>query len=111
MRQEERKTIHAAVIGAALFLLIQIFRTPLGHIEDKDLLLAFYLISGCCTVAFGFAIFAQGRLLFSNKLSKARLYTSALFLGVSIFDFLHVLSFVGIPGVASYISSDSPYGC
>ncbi|MEI2396427.1 putative bifunctional diguanylate cyclase/phosphodiesterase [Paenibacillus phytohabitans] len=104
MRQEERKTIHAAVIGAALFLLIQIFRTPLGHIEDKDLLLAFYLISGCCTVAFGFAIFAQGRLLFSNKLSKARLYTSALFLGVSIFDFLHVLSFVGIPGVASYIS-------
>ncbi|AIQ56869.1 putative bifunctional diguanylate cyclase/phosphodiesterase [Paenibacillus borealis] len=104
MRQEERKTIHAAIIGAALFLLIQIFRTPLGHIEDKDVLLAFYLILGCCTVAFGFAIFAQGWLLFSNKLSKARLYTSALFLGVCIFDFLHVLSFAGIPGIASYIS-------
>ncbi|WP_339222941.1 EAL domain-containing protein [Paenibacillus sp. FSL H8-0332] len=104
MRQEERKTIHAAILGAALFLLIQIFRTPLGQIEDKDLLMAFYLILGCCTVAFGFAIFAQGWLLFANSLSKARLYTSALFLGVSIFDFLHVLGFVGIPGIIPYIS-------
>ncbi|WNS40899.1 EAL domain-containing protein [Paenibacillus sp. MMS20-IR301] len=103
MRQEERKTIHAAILGAALFLLIQIFRAPLGQIEDKDLILAFYLILGCCTVAFGFAVFAQGWLLFANKLSRARLYTSALFLGVSIFDFLHILSFVGIPAVSSYI--------
>lgn len=106
MRQEERKTIHAAILGAVLFLLIQIFRTPLGRIEDKDLLIAFYLILGCCTVAFGFAIFAQGWLLFANSLSKARLYTSALFLGVSIFDFLHVLGFVGIPGITSYISPE-----
>lgn len=104
MRQEERKTIHAAVLGAVLFLLIQIFRTPLGLIEDKDLLMALYLVLGCCTVAFGFAIFAQGWLLFSSRLSRARLYTSALFLGVSIFDFLHVLGFTGIPGIASYIS-------
>ncbi|WP_405108453.1 EAL domain-containing protein [Paenibacillus sp. FSL K6-1217] len=104
MRQEERKTIHAAILGAALFLLIQIFRTPLGQIEDKDLLMALYLILGCCTVSFGFAIFAQGWLLFANSLSRARLYTSALFLGVSIFDFLHVLGFVGIPGITSYIS-------
>ncbi|WP_340021918.1 EAL domain-containing protein [Paenibacillus sp. FSL K6-1096] len=104
MRQEERKTIHAAVLGAVLFLLIQIFRTPLGLIEDKDLLMALYLILGCCTVAFGFAIFAQGWLLFSSRLSRARLYTSALFLGVSIFDFLHVLGFTGIPGITSYIS-------
>ncbi|QUL56200.1 EAL domain-containing protein [Paenibacillus tritici] len=104
MRQEERKTIHAAILGAVLFLLIQIFRTPLGHIEDKDLFMAFYLILGCCTVAFGFAVFAQGWLLFANRLSRARLYTSALFLGVCIFDFLHVLGFVGIPGITSYIS-------
>lgn len=106
MRQEERKTIHAAILGAALFLLIQIFRTPLGLIEDKDLLMALYLVLGCCTVAFGFAIFAQGWLLFSNRLSRARLYTSALFLGVCIFDFLHVLGFTGIPGIVSYISME-----
>jgi hypothetical protein len=42
MRQEERKTILAAIIGAALFLLIQIFRTPLSNIENQDVLLALY---------------------------------------------------------------------
>ncbi|WP_151732878.1 putative bifunctional diguanylate cyclase/phosphodiesterase [Paenibacillus tengchongensis] len=106
MRQEERKTIHAAIIGAALFLLIQIFRTPLGNIQNEDLLLALYLIAGCCNIAFSFAIFAQGWLFFSDKLSKARLFTSALFLVVCIFDFLHTLSFVGISYVASFITPE-----
>ncbi|WP_150273028.1 putative bifunctional diguanylate cyclase/phosphodiesterase [Paenibacillus tepidiphilus] len=106
MRQEERKTIHAAIIGAALFLLIQIFRTPLGNIQNEELLLALYLIAGCCNIAFSFAIFAQGWLFFSDKLSKARLFTSALFLGVCIFDFLHTLSFTGISYIASYINSE-----
>ncbi|OKP97311.1 bifunctional diguanylate cyclase/phosphodiesterase [Paenibacillus sp. P46E] len=106
MRQEEKKTIHAAIIGAVLFLLIQIFRTPLGNIEDKDMLSALYLIIGCCNVAFAFAIFAQGWLFFANRLSKARLHTSALFLGVCILDFLHTLSFAGIPAVSSYINAE-----
>lgn len=106
MRQEEKKTIHAAVWGAALFLLIQLFRTPLSHIEDRDVLSALYLIIGCCNIAFAFAIFAQGWLFFSDKLSKARLYTSALFLGVCIFDFLHTISFVGIPVISAHINSE-----
>ncbi|AIQ51201.1 bifunctional diguanylate cyclase/phosphodiesterase [Paenibacillus sp. FSL R7-0331] len=106
MRQEERKTIQAAIIGAVLFLLIQIFRTPLSQIENQDVMLALYLIAGCCNIAFGFAIFAQGGLFFSDKLSKARLYISALFLGVCTFDFLHILSFVGIPAISSIISPD-----
>lgn len=106
MRQEERKTIQAAIIGAVLFLLIQIFRTPLSNIENPKVMLALYLIIGCCNIAFAFAIFAQGWLFFSDKLSKARLYTSALFLGVCIFDFLHMLSFVGVPGISSIISAD-----
>ncbi|SET92565.1 bifunctional diguanylate cyclase/phosphodiesterase [Paenibacillus sp. NFR01] len=106
MRQEEKKTIHAAVIGAALFLLIQIFRTTLGQIENQDALLALYLIVGCCNIALGFAVFAQGWLFFSDKLSKARLYTSALFLGVCLFDFLHTLSFVDIPVISTYIGTD-----
>lgn len=106
MRQEEKKTIHAAVIGAALFLLIQIFRTTLGQIENQDALQALYLIVGCCNIALGFAVFAQGWLFFSDKLSKARLYTSALFLGVCLFDFLHTLSFVDIPVISTYIGTD-----
>lgn len=106
MRQEEKKTIRTAILGAILFLLIQIFHTPLDQIDDWDLISALYLIAGCCNIAFAFAIFAQGWLFFSDRLSRARLYASALFLGVCIFDFLHTLSFVGIPWISSFVSSE-----
>ncbi|MDQ0195131.1 putative bifunctional diguanylate cyclase/phosphodiesterase [Paenibacillus wynnii] len=105
MKQEEKKTIHAAIGGALLFLLIQIFHSSLNQAYDWDMLSAFYLIAGCCNVAFAFSIFTQGWLFFSNRLSKGRLYTAALFLGVSIFDFIHTLGFVGVPFISSYISS------
>ncbi|ASA19672.1 putative bifunctional diguanylate cyclase/phosphodiesterase [Paenibacillus donghaensis] len=104
MRQEEKKTITAAIAGAILFLLIQIFHTTLEGFDDGVLISALYLIAGCCNVAFGFAIFAQGWLFFSDRLSKARLYVSALFLGVCMLDFLHTLSFVGIPSISTYVS-------
>ncbi|MCL6601373.1 MAG: EAL domain-containing protein [Paenibacillus sp.] len=105
MKQEEKKTIRAALGGALLFLLFQIFHTQLNQGDNLDMLSAFYLIAGCCNVAFAFSVFSQGWLFFSNRLSKGRLYTAALFLGVSIFDLLHTLSFVGVPFISSYISS------
>ncbi|WP_410513977.1 EAL domain-containing protein [Paenibacillus sp. BR2-3] len=106
MKQEEKKTIHAAIGGAVLFLLVQIFHTSLDRFDNWDMLSAFYLIAGSINVAFAFAIFAQGWLFFSNRLSRERLYSSALFLGVCIFDFLHTLGFIGIPMISSYISSE-----
>jgi diguanylate cyclase (GGDEF)-like protein len=106
MRQEEKKTIQAAILGALLFLFIQVFHTTLDRINDWDIASALYLIVGCCTVAFGFAIFAQGWLLFSSRLSKGRLYAAALFGGICILDFLHTLSFVGVPLISSAISPE-----
>lgn len=106
MGREERKTIHAAILGGMLFLLIQIFHTSLNRIDDWDLLSALYLVVGCCNVAFGFAIFSQGWLFFSSRLSQGRLYAAGLFLGICIIDFLHTLSFVGIPLISSFISSE-----
>ena len=105
MKQEEKKTIHAAIGGALLFILIQIFHSSLSQGNDSDMISAFYLIAGCCNVAIAFSIFAQGWLFFSNRLSKGRLYTSALFLGISIFDFMHTLGFVGVPFISTYINS------
>ncbi|ETT62892.1 MULTISPECIES: EAL domain-containing protein [Paenibacillus] len=104
MRQEEKKTIQAAAVGALLFLLIQIFHTSLNRLDDWDIISSLYLIVGCCNVAFGFAIFAQGWLFFSSRLSKGRLYAAALFGGICIIDFLHTLGFVGIPLISSFIT-------
>ncbi|OMD79831.1 putative bifunctional diguanylate cyclase/phosphodiesterase [Paenibacillus odorifer] len=104
MRQEEKKTIQAAAVGALLFLLIQIFHTSLNRLDDWDIISSLYLIVGCCNVAFGFAIFAQGWLFFSSRLSKGRLYAAALFGGICIIDFLHTLGFVGVPLISSFIT-------
>ncbi|WP_339316924.1 EAL domain-containing protein [Paenibacillus sp. FSL R10-2734] len=106
MRQEEKKTIQAAIIGALLFLLIQIFHTSLNRLDDWDIVSALYLIVGCCNVAFGFAIFAQGWLFFSSRLSKGRLYVAALFGGICIIDFLHTLGFVAFPLISSFITPE-----
>lgn len=106
MRQEEKKTIQAAIIGALLFLFIQIFHTSLNRLDNWDIISALYLIVGCCTVAFGFAIFAQGWLFFSSRLSKGRLYVAALFGGICIIDFLHTLGFVAFPFISSLITPE-----
>ncbi|AKG33779.1 putative bifunctional diguanylate cyclase/phosphodiesterase [Paenibacillus durus] len=109
MKIEEKKTLLTAVFGAALFLLIQSMHIALNGHNEREALSALYLISSWCTSAFGFAIFAQGWLLFSNQLSRGRLYSSALFLGVCVFDLLHTLGFIGIPFIQNVISEDRAF--
>ncbi|MFD1775627.1 putative bifunctional diguanylate cyclase/phosphodiesterase [Paenibacillus rhizophilus] len=106
MNREEKKTVLAAVCGAALFLLVQTLHITLEGTVERNTLSTLYLIASWCTSAFGFAIFAQGWLLFSNQLSRGRLYSSALFLGVCVFDLLHTFGFVGVPFIKSIISED-----
>lgn len=106
MKKEEKKTVWAAACGAALFLLIQSLHPALSSVSTRNMLSVLYLIAGWCTSAFGFAIFAQGCLLFSGQLSKGRLYVSALFLGVCIFDLLHTFGFIGVPFLHPIVSED-----
>lgn len=106
MNREEKRTVLVAVCGAALFLLIQSLHITLKGTFERNTLSALYLVASWCTSVFGFAIFAQGWLLFSNQLSRGRLYSSALFLGVCVFDLLHTLGFVGVPFIRSIISED-----
>lgn len=66
------------------------------QVMDKDAFrTVFILLSSCCAAA-SFAIFSQGWLLFSHKLSRYRLYTAALFLCVAVVDLLQSLSLVGV---------------
>ncbi|AIQ11853.1 putative bifunctional diguanylate cyclase/phosphodiesterase [Paenibacillus durus] len=109
MKIEEKKTLLTAVCGAALLLLVQSMHVTLNGDNEREALSALYLISSWCTSAFGFAIFAQGWLLFSNQLSRGRLYSSALFLGVCVFDLLHTLGFIGIPFIQTVISEDRAF--
>ncbi|MBY9080838.1 EAL domain-containing protein [Paenibacillus sp. HN-1] len=106
MKSERNKTVWTVAGGAVLFLLILTLHPGLNRAGDVGAMSALYLIAGWLTSALGFSIFAQGWLLFSSQLSKGRLYTSALFLGVCVFDLLHTFGFVGAPFINHLISHD-----
>lgn len=106
MKSEQIKTVWTVAGGAVLFLLILTLHPALNRAGDIGAMSALYIIAGWLASALGFAIFAQGWLLFSSQLSKGRLYTSALFLGVCVFDLLHSLGFVGTPFISHLISRD-----
>jgi len=69
---------------------------PLQEMDPRAIQTISILLGSCCTAA-SFAIFSQGWLLFSHKLSRYRLYTAALFLCVAVFDLLQMLSLMGMP--------------
>lgn len=56
-----------------------------------------HLLAGLLCLAVSFAIFAQGWILFIDKLSKQRLYTAVLFTMIGILDILFAASYGGIP--------------
>ncbi|MED5019020.1 EAL domain-containing protein [Paenibacillus chibensis] len=96
-RVEEKRTIKAALWGIMLFAAVQLAESVFKfQVMDKDAFrTVFILLSSCCAAA-SFAIFSQGWLLFSHKLSRYRLYTAALFLCVAVVDLLQSLSLVGV---------------
>ncbi|MEC0368722.1 putative bifunctional diguanylate cyclase/phosphodiesterase [Paenibacillus chibensis] len=96
-RVEEKRTIKAALWGIMLFAAVQLAESVFDfQVMDKDAFrTVFILLSSCCAAA-SFAIFSQGWLLFSHKLSRYRLYTAALFLCVAVVDLLQSLSLVGV---------------
>ncbi|WP_127576395.1 putative bifunctional diguanylate cyclase/phosphodiesterase [Paenibacillus barengoltzii] len=94
IRAEERTTIIQGVIGlAAMIGVVQLSawnRFPPGTAEVVQTL---HLLTGLMCMAISFAIFAQGWILFTDKLSKQRLYTAVLFSVIGILDILYTVSY------------------
>lgn len=97
-RVEKRRTIRTALVGILFFVAVQIVQTAFLYSNDgAGWFKTVYVLAGWSSVAVSFAVFAQGWLLFSHKLSRHRLYTAALFLSLAVFDFLQTVSLLGIP--------------
>ncbi|GIO31542.1 MULTISPECIES: putative bifunctional diguanylate cyclase/phosphodiesterase [Paenibacillus] len=97
-RIEEKRTIRTALWGILVFAAAWLaeWLIPLQGTDPRVFLTIYILLGSCCTAA-SFAIFSQGWLLFSHKLSRYRLYTAALFLCVAVFDLLQTLCLMGVP--------------
>lgn len=97
-RIEEKRTIKAALWGIVLFAAIQWAQSVFNlQFMDKDASRTVMILLSCCCAAVSFAIFSQGWMLFSHKLSRFRLYTAALFLCVAVIDLVQTISLVGVP--------------
>ncbi|HEY4391631.1 MAG TPA: EAL domain-containing protein [Paenibacillus sp.] len=57
---------------------------------------ALLILAGLVIGTVSFAIFAQGWILFADKLSRQRLYTAVLFFIIGLLDVLHISAYSGI---------------
>lgn len=106
-RVEEIRTVKTALWGILMFAAVLLAESlyPLPGLDPRVFQTAYILLGSCCTAA-SFAIFSQGWLLFSHKLSRYRLYTAALFLCVAVLDLLQMLSLMGMPLIGSAMNDN-----
>ncbi|GAB6988348.1 bifunctional diguanylate cyclase/phosphodiesterase [Paenibacillus pini] len=105
-RVEERRTIKAALSGLTIFIAIFLFRGFISEMFGKDGFEPMYVLVGSVCVAISFAIFSQGWLLFSHKLSRHRLYTAALCLCLAVFNLMQMFSFMNVSLFGIHMSQD-----
>lgn len=97
IRKEEKITIIMGTLGLLLLLgvvyLSTVVQSPFSSTVGRE---GMYLLAGLINGAVAFAIFAQGWMLFTDKLSKQRLYSAVLFFMVGVLDMMHIASFCGV---------------
>ncbi|EES71397.1 diguanylate cyclase (GGDEF) domain protein [Paenibacillus sp. oral taxon 786 str. D14] len=92
IRAEERTTIIQGVIGLAAMIGVVQLSAWNGYPPGTDAVVqTLHLLAGLMCLAVSFAIFAQGWILFTDKLSKQRLYTAVLFSMIGILDILYTV--------------------
>lgn len=82
-------------LAGMLGLFIASARSGSLGISDSSLR-ALLVLAGLVCGTFSFAIFAQGWILFADKLSRQRLYAAVLFFIVGLLDILHISAFSGL---------------
>ncbi|MDU4697941.1 MAG: MASE3 domain-containing protein, partial [Paenibacillus sp.] len=93
IRTEEQTTIIQGVIGLAAMVGVVRLSAWNGFPPGMDAVFqTLHLLAGLMCLAVSFAIFAQGWILFIDKLSKQRLYTAVLFAMIGILDILYAAS-------------------
>lgn len=92
----EKKTIVTGILAISSFILVTVFQIPMPQFAAEEFLalhqlLEFFSIMVAISIAF------QGWLLFPLTMSRHRLQIGALFLVVGITDFLHMMTYLGMP--------------
>ncbi|MFD3257704.1 putative bifunctional diguanylate cyclase/phosphodiesterase [Paenibacillus lentus] len=97
IRKEEKSAIIQGTIGLLAMLGVIYLSTTVDYpVISAPARQAMYLLAGLAYGAVAFAVFAQGWMLFTDKLSRQRLYSAVLFFVVGTLDVLHIATFSGV---------------
>ena len=98
IRAEAKSTIVPGVVGlAAMIGVVWLSTTAVLPGGTGKTMQALHLLAGLMCLAVSYSIFAQGWIMFTDKLSRQRLYSAALFSVVGILDMLYSAAYGGIP--------------
>lgn len=96
-RTERRTALIQGGIGLAGMLAFIIASVRLDSLGiSADSMRALLILAGLVIGTISFAIFAQGWILFADKLSRQRLYTAVLFFIIGLLDVLHISAYSGL---------------
>jgi len=92
------------MISVSLFLLVELFPSLLYHTMDIAPYLVFHNIAEVFSIMVSFSIFGVGWFTYEQSKNRHALFLSCAFLAIGLMDFMHTLSF---PGMPSFITPSS----
>ncbi|MFA7060241.1 MAG: MASE3 domain-containing protein [Pedobacter sp.] len=106
MNQFSARQILTGVFIASLlpFLVVEFFHSWLYHVMDTSGYLVFHNSAEFFSVMVSFSIFGVGWFTYEQSEDRHVLFLSATFLAVGVMDFMHSLSYAGMP---SFITPNS----
>ncbi len=96
----------AFILSLFLFIVVEMFRDRLYFVAGAPLYLDFHNIVEFGSVVVSISIFSFGWFTYKQSKNDFALFLGVMFLGVAILDFLHALSFPGMPGFITPSSTD-----
>jgi hypothetical protein len=87
----------AALLGAIPFVVVELFRSQLYVVASVPAYLVFHNVAEFFSIMVSLSVFGVG--WFSHEQSRDRhaLFLACAFLGVGLMDFMHAMSFTGMP--------------
>ncbi|MDQ7814608.1 MAG: MASE3 domain-containing protein [Patescibacteria group bacterium] len=99
--------IFTTLAAALLFAVVDIFRDQLYFVLGSSAYLLFHNISEFLSIIVSISIFSVGWFTYKQTKNSFTLFIGVMLLGIGILDFMHVMSFPGMPGIISPGSTNS----
>jgi len=93
------------ILSVMPFVMVELFRAQLYHVMDIAAYLVFHNIAEFFSVMVSLSIFGVGWYAYDQSKDRHALFLSTAFLAIGLMDFMHTLSYSGMP---AFFTANSP---